>query len=129
MAPTSTVSYLGGIHAPDDVYRGHDVELGVPVQLKVGDEADVSQAKADQLAADFPGCFEIDGKVAGKRPSPAKPSEPASEEDELRKQLLEHKRAELNAAAAELGIVDAEAMPNKAAVVDAIVAAKASAEE
>lgn len=122
---TSTVSYLGGIHTDTagDVYRGHDPELGLPVSLAVGDEAEVSAAKAEQLAADFPGCFEVDGKVAGDRPNPGK----TSGGGDLREQLLGHKRDELNAAAAELGIEAPEALQNKAAVVDAILAAKHAA--
>lgn len=120
------ISYLGGIHADSDVYRGHDGKI--PVTLAVGEAAEVSAEKAEQLAADFPGCFEIDGEVAGKRPKPAKPSDPGEpqNEDGLRAQLLDHKREELNAAAAELGIDAAEALPNKAAVVDAIIAAKSA---
>jgi len=118
-----TISYLGGAHAlhhedEPDVFNSVDPETGATFQLGVGDEVEVSEAKAAQVAEDHPGCFEVDGKVAGERAAA-----PASDDD-LRGQLLAHKRDELNAAAAELGVEAPEALPNKAAVVDAIIEAK-----
>ena len=135
-AEKSTIKYLGGIHAlkdvgdPDDaqleadVYHGYDGSE--PFSLAVDDEHEVSAAKAAQLAEDFPGCFEIDGKTAGKRPAAPAPAAADEAGGDLRPELLKHKRDELNAAAKKLGIDAPEALPNKAAVVDAIVAAKAS---
>jgi hypothetical protein len=125
---TSTISYLGGAlplrHADEpDVFNSVDHETSDRFQLRVGDDVDVSAARAAQLAEEFPGCFEIDGKVAGKRPDPDAAGEPDG--DDLRSQLLKHKRPELNAAAQELGVEAPEALPNKPAVVDAIIAAKA----
>lgn len=132
MAP-STVSYLGGIHPlvgeeDRDVYQGYDGAR--QINLAVGEELEVSPEKAEQLAADFPGCFEIDGKVSGKRPksSPAPAAAGGGGAGgDLHDELLKHTRADLNKAAAELGVDVPEALPNKAAVADAIVAAKAAA--
>jgi hypothetical protein len=132
MAP-STIEYLGGIHELSidadegeerDLYHGFDPESGRTINLDVGEEAEVSQAKAEQLAADFPGCFKVDGTVAGKRAK--KPQSSAGGDgDDIREQLLTHNRGELNAAAVELGIEAPEALPNKPAVVDAILAKRA----
>lgn len=46
-------------------------------------------------------------------------------ENDLHAELMAHTRADLNAAAAQAGIENADQLPNKTAVVDAIVAAKA----
>ena len=118
----STIAYLGGIHQvvsddDRDVYQGYADDQ--PLNLAVGEEAEVSAEKAEQLAEDFPGCFEVEGKVAGDRPSAPAPD--AGDGDDLRAQLLKHKRPELDAAARELGIDAPEALPNKPAVVDAIL--------
>jgi len=133
MAP-STIEYLGGIHELNvdkdegeerDLYHGFDPETGRAFNLDVGEETEVSQAKAEQVAADFPGCFKVDGTVAGKRTK--KPSsDGAGAGGDIRDQLLKHKRGELNAAAVELGIEAPEALPNKPAVVDAILEARAA---
>lgn len=120
MAP-STISYLGGLHPlagedDRDVYQGWDGDR--QINVAVGEETDVSAEKAAQLAKDFPGFFEIDGKVTGKRAAPA------ANQGDLRDELMKHKRDELNAAAAKLGVDAPETLPNKAAVADAIIAAK-----
>jgi hypothetical protein len=133
MAP-STIEYLGGIHELNvdqdegeerDLYHGFDPETGRAFNLDVGEETEVSQAKAAQVAADFPGCFKVDGTVAGKRAKKPSSDGEGSGGDDIRDQLLTHKRDELNAAAAKLGIDAPEALPNKAAVVDAILAKRA----
>jgi hypothetical protein len=141
MAPTTTIEYLGGIHELNvdkdegeerDLYHGFDPATGRAFNLDVGEETEVSDAKAEQLATDFPGCFKVDGTVAGKRAKKPTESKSSSSKggdgDDIRDQLLAHKRDELNAAAVELGIEAPEALPNKAAVVDAILEAKAAEE-
>lgn len=129
-----TIKYLGGIHAlakgEEDIYIGQDA--GEPVSLVAGDEIDVSDEKAAQVADDFPGCFAIDGKTAGSKRKAAKQQSDDSDgdgDDDLAGKLLAHNREELNAAAAQLGIEDADKLPNKQAVVDAIVAKKAETAE
>lgn len=124
------LKYRGGIHAlkknETDVYHGLDGRQAI--HLAVGDETDVSDEKADQVAADFPGCFDVNGKTAGEKPSKSKSGkkQPApADDDDLAGKLMAHNRDELNAAAAKLGIEDADKLQNKQAVVDAIIAKKA----
>lgn len=130
MSP-KTISYRGGAHVlnhedEDDVFNGYDPESGETFNLGVDDEIEVPEHVADQVAEAHPGCFEIDGKVAGRRPS--KKSDDNGDED-LVEQLKGYSRDELNAAAAKLGIDAPEALQNKAAVADAIVAAKNAADD
>jgi len=125
VSPT-TISYRGGAHVlnhegEDDVFNGYDPESGETFNLGVDDEIEVPEHVAEQVAEAHPGCFEVDGKVAGRRPS--KKADDDGDGD-LADQLKGYSRDELNAAAKELGVEAPEALQNKAAVVDAIVAAK-----
>jgi hypothetical protein len=139
---TSTLNYLGGARALNhageaDVYNGRDPETGETFTLTAGvDEVEASTAHAAAIADTFPGCFQIDGKTIGDKPaagkktkaSSSKKSDPAPAADDLHGQLMAHTRADLNAAAAQLNIENPDQLPNKAAVVDAIVAAKTKTE-
>jgi hypothetical protein len=129
VSPT-TISYRGGAHVlnhdgEDDVFNGYDPESGETFNLGVDDEIEVPEHVAEQVAEAHPGCFEVDGKIAGKRPS--KKANADDVDGDLREQLKSYSREELNAAATQLGVDAPEALQNKAAVVDAIVAAKNAA--
>lgn len=49
-----------------DPYRGYDPETGEQISLAPGESAEVSQAKADQLAEDFPGQFKVSAADGGR---------------------------------------------------------------
>lgn len=131
---TASVKYLGGLHDPlkvisedengvvrePDVYRGFD-ESGHAASFEAGgDPVEVSQAMADRLADEFPGFFAIDGKAGEKKKRGKKADQPNS--DEMRAQLLERDRGELDAVAAELGIDDPAGVASVEELVDAIIA-------
>jgi hypothetical protein len=132
------VKYRGGLHTlvlisegpkgkvyERDVFNGYDHEAGESFNLSAGgEETEISDTAAAQIAEDHPGYFEIDGHTAGKRSA----GEKKQKEKSPREQLLAAKRAELDAAAAALEIPEPEKLPNKEAVVDAILAKKAENE-
>lgn len=59
----------------------------------------------------------------------AKDSEKEQSEDELRAELLEHTRDELNTIAATHNVAEPDKLQNKEAVADAIIAARAAGEK
>lgn len=137
MAP---VTYRGGLHGhlhllsndedgkvyEDDVYNGVDPATGQPVTIAKGQTEEVSAEMAAYLAATFPHCFDVDG-VKAKPKARGKKKTDADADADAKAKLLEHSRDELNAAAAELGIEDAEALDSDEAVADAILAKIAEA--
>lgn len=114
MAPTTWIQYVG-----EEEYHGSDGNPfagGRAVDLRAGQAAEVSAEKAAQVLRDFPNWFvALDGPPAATKPEPEDP----------RERLLAMTRKELNAIAAELKIAEAEKLPNKDAVAEAILAASA----
>ncbi|HEX6020622.1 MAG TPA: hypothetical protein VFZ00_01420 [Solirubrobacter sp.] len=60
---TVMVTLLDGEYSSTDQGNDH-----APIHLTAGESVDVSKEKAEQLAADFPDLFEVDGESAEPEP-------------------------------------------------------------